>query len=62
MLVFAFATPTLAANAISVTLGICVSYLLNHFFVFRYKEPISSEAIRMFFLGDRVQLAHPPES
>jgi putative flippase GtrA len=50
VLVFAFATPTLVANAISVTLGICVSYLLNHFFVFRYNEPISLKRFAMFFL------------
>lgn len=50
VLVFAFATPILAANAISVTLGICVSYLLNHFYVFRYTEPISLKRFAMFFL------------
>lgn len=50
VLVFAFATPTLVANAISVTVGICVSYLLNHFFVFRYEEPISLKRFGIFFL------------
>ena len=50
VLVFAFATPILAANAISVTIGICVSYLLNHFFVFRYQEPISVKRFGIFFL------------
>jgi putative flippase GtrA len=50
VLVFAFGMPTLVANAISVTVGICVSYLLNHFFVFRYQEPISLKRFGMFFL------------
>lgn len=49
VLVFAFAVPTLVANAISVTIGICVSYLLNHFYVFRYQEPISFRRFAMFF-------------
>lgn len=50
VLVFAFGMATLVANAISVLVGICVSYLLNHFFVFRYQEPISLKRFGIFFL------------
>jgi putative flippase GtrA len=33
--------PVLGANLVSVTVGITVSYFLNHFFVFRHGEPVT---------------------
>lgn len=50
VLILAFGLPTLAANAVSVTLGISVSYMLNHFFVFRYPHRISVLKFLQFFL------------
>lgn len=44
------AYPILFANSISVTVGICVSYILNHFFVFRYPYKISWRKFGLFFL------------
>lgn len=40
----------LVANGISVTVGITISYLLNHYFVFRYPERISIKKFAQFFL------------
>ncbi|SMH33276.1 Putative flippase GtrA (transmembrane translocase of bactoprenol-linked glucose) [Rathayibacter oskolensis] len=42
--------PTLVANLISVTVGISVSYLLNHFFVFRHPERPTLRTFATFFL------------
>jgi putative flippase GtrA len=50
VLTLAFGLPTLAANVISVTFGISVSYGLNHFFVFRYPSRISWRKFLEFFL------------
>ncbi|PPF54485.1 GtrA family protein [Clavibacter michiganensis] len=41
--------PTLAANIVSVTVGITISYFLNHFFVFRYAKPVSAKRFLEFF-------------
>jgi len=41
--------PTLAANIVSVTVGITISYFLNHFFVFRYQRPVSVKRFLEFF-------------
>ncbi|MEJ3403536.1 GtrA family protein [Rathayibacter sp. YIM 133350] len=49
VLTLAFSAPVLLANVFSVSVGICVSYLLNHFFVFRYEEPISLRRFGIFF-------------
>lgn len=48
-LTLAFGLPTLLANSITVTIGITISYLLNHFFVFRHPEPISFARYAKFF-------------
>lgn len=44
------ALPVLLANGISVTLGITISYLLNHYFVFRYPRRVSLRTFGQFFL------------
>nr|MBF4625225.1 GtrA family protein [Clavibacter sp. VKM Ac-2872] len=41
--------PVLAANLISVTVGITISYFLNHFFVFRHGEPVTIRRFLKFF-------------
>lgn len=41
--------PVLPANAVSVLLGISISYLLNHFFVFRHPERPSLKRFLQFF-------------
>lgn len=33
--------PVIPANLVSVTVGITISYFLNHFFVFRHGEPVT---------------------
>lgn len=48
-LVFAFSLRTLYANSISVTIGITVSYFLNHHFVFRQTSKISFRKYASFF-------------
>jgi putative flippase GtrA len=40
-LVFFLKLPPLVANLISASIGISVSYFLNHYFVFRHKHPPS---------------------
>lgn len=50
VLTLAFGLPVLAANTVSVLLGIAVSYVLNHFFVFRYPHRISLKKFAQFFL------------
>ncbi|PTL73335.1 GtrA family protein [Rathayibacter caricis DSM 15933] len=42
--------PALAANVASVTVGISISYVLNHFFVFRQRGRPSAAAFGVFFL------------
>lgn len=42
--------PTLVANLASVTVGICISYLLNHFFVFRHPVTPTLRTFGQFFL------------
>lgn len=42
--------PVLLANGVSVTVGITVSYALNHYFVFRYPSRISLKKFAQFFL------------
>jgi len=41
--------PVLAANLISVTVGITISYFLNHFFVFRHGEAVTIGRFLKFF-------------
>lgn len=48
-LVWGFGVWSYAANAISVLISICVSYYLNHFFVFQKKEGLSLKAFISFF-------------
>lgn len=49
VLTLAFGLPTLAANTISVLIGIGVSYTLQHFFVFRYPYRINLLKFLQFF-------------
>lgn len=49
LLVLSVHLPVLIANTISVTVGISVSYLLNHHFVFRSDEKISFRKFLAFF-------------
>ncbi len=48
-LILAAHMPVLAANLISVTVGITISYFLNHFFVFRHGEAVTIGRFVMFF-------------
>jgi putative flippase GtrA len=41
--------PVILANTLSVALGICISYVLNHVFVFRYPERLSLRRFLAFF-------------
>jgi putative flippase GtrA len=41
--------PILAANILSVTVGITISYFLNHFFVFKFDRPVSAKRFLEFF-------------
>jgi putative flippase GtrA len=41
LLILLAGLPVLGANLVSVTVGITVSYFLNHFFVFRHGEPVT---------------------
>lgn len=50
VLTLAFGLPVLVANSLSVLLGICISYALNHFFVFRYPGRITVKKFLYFFL------------
>ncbi|MFT4028597.1 MAG: GtrA family protein [Protaetiibacter sp.] len=49
LLTLALGLPDLVANTISVTIGICISYALNHFFVFRYPHRIRLMKFLEFF-------------
>ncbi|AND17059.1 GtrA family protein [Rathayibacter tritici] len=42
--------PTLLANVVSVTVGISISYFLNHFFVFRHPDRPTLRSFGQFFL------------
>jgi putative flippase GtrA len=50
VMTLALGLPVLAANTVSVSFGICVSYALQHFFVFRYPYRISWKKFLEFFL------------
>ncbi|WP_166879415.1 GtrA family protein [Salinibacterium sp. ZJ450] len=50
VLTLAFGVAPLVANTVSVSLGIVISYALNHFFVFRYPYRISIGKFLEFFL------------
>lgn len=47
--VFIFGAFPILANAISVSIGISISYFLNHFFVFKSKIPVSFKKYVQFF-------------
>jgi putative flippase GtrA len=47
--VFLLGAVPLIANVLSVSIGITISYLLNHHFVFRYGDKISLKKYLMFF-------------
>lgn len=49
VLTLGFGLPTLVANTLSVLVGICISYALNHVFVFRYPERMSFRRFAAFF-------------
>lgn len=49
VLVWGLGVWSYAANAISVVICICISYSLNHYFVFRKKEKLSIKAFVYFF-------------
>lgn len=49
LLVLSVHLPVLVANTISVTVGISISYLLNHHFVFRSDEKASLRKFLTFF-------------
>lgn len=49
VLVFAFNTYVLFANIISVSIGITISYFLNHYFVFRSTTRINIRSYLLFF-------------
>lgn len=46
--------PVLVANTISVSIGITISYFLNHRFVFRHQQKYSFGSYIRFFLGTGV--------
>ena len=50
ILVWGFGVWSYAANAISVVICVCVSYCLNHFFVFQKKEKLSMRPFIYFFV------------
>ena len=49
MLTLALGLPELLSNSTSVLFGTCISYALNHFFVFRYPFRISWRKFLQFF-------------
>lgn len=49
LLILAAGMPVIAANLVSVTVGITISYFLNHFFVFRHGEPVTAGRFLKFF-------------
>ena len=48
-LVFFLGALPLLANGISVSIGITISYLLNHYFVFKSTDPVSMRKYLAFF-------------
>ena len=48
--VFLFGALPLIANFLSVTIGILISYVLNHYFVFRSEERLSIKKFILFFV------------
>ena len=49
-LVFLFGAMPLIANVLSVSIGIMISYVLNHYFVFRSEEKLSLKTFTLFFV------------
>ena len=49
ILVFVFGAYPILANTMSVSIGITISYLLNHFFVFQSKEKLQLKKYIQFF-------------
>lgn len=49
VMTLALGAPVLLANTVSVLFGIVLSYVLNHFFVFRYPEPVRIRTFLTFF-------------
>ena len=49
VLVFGLGVYPLLANVLSVTIGITISYYLNHYFVFRSKKKVNLRSYLMFF-------------
>ncbi len=50
VMTLALGLPPLVGNTVSVTFGICISYALQHFFVFRYEYRISWRKFLQFFV------------
>jgi putative flippase GtrA len=50
VMTLALGLPVLVANTVSVSFGICISYALQHFFVFRYPYRIRLKKFLEFFL------------
>jgi len=48
--VFLFGAIPLIANVLSVCIGICISYILNHYFVFRLRDKLNFKKFIMFFV------------
>jgi putative flippase GtrA len=49
LLILGAAMPVIGANLVSVTVGITISYFLNHFFVFRQGGPVTVGRFLRFF-------------
>ncbi|MBM7025767.1 GtrA family protein [Clavibacter zhangzhiyongii] len=49
LLILGAAMPVIGANLVSVTVGITISYFLNHFFVFRHGEAVTLGRFLKFF-------------
>ncbi|WP_082499370.1 MULTISPECIES: GtrA family protein [unclassified Rathayibacter] len=49
IMTLALGAPVLLANSVSVVFGICLSYVLNHFFVFRYPDRVTVKRFLEFF-------------
>lgn len=49
IMTLALGAPVLIANSVSVVFGICLSYVMNHFFVFRYPDRVTVKRFLQFF-------------
>lgn len=49
IMTLALGAPVLIANSVSVIFGICLSYVMNHFFVFRYPDRVTVKRFLQFF-------------